>query len=223
MKQNNVWDTALNTIFQVAGLPDLSAAGQTSKLRQASKLRLRKLLPKPSPYRARAWATATLISHQALWCSRSLATHKRNKFLSHRWWNTCHTLISRLAREMDTQHLALRDVWGTRTPEFQRSNRLNASRSAPRVTRLWKLSTSNRRRRLSRKTLATHLFKHLALIVGYAEAGSMPITPPSGSLPRERRRSDTAQCVPVSFDIVLAYLFQVFAATQKWRTSVARC
>ena len=49
----------------------------------------------------------------------------------------------------------------------------------------------------------------------------MPITLPSGSLPREVRGSDTAQYVPVTLDIVLAFLFRVFAAAQKLPTSVA--
>ena len=58
-------------------------------------------------------------------------------------------------------------------------------------------------------------------MVAYAAAGSMRITPPSGSLPRDVRGSDTAQHAPVPFDIVLASHFQVLAAAQKLPSFVA--
>ena len=94
------------------------------------------------------------------------------------------TLVSRLAREMEKLNLTLRDVWDTRTQEFQRmqsAERINVSTSGE--TPVDVVQNQPKDESVER-TVATYLSKHVTLMVAYAEAGSTPITPPTGSLPR---------------------------------------
>ena len=121
--------------------------------------------------------------------------HERHKILLPAVVDRCDTVVSSLAREMEKRHLTLRDVWDPRTQEFQRKQ--SAKRTKAKVSTLGdtsvKVLRNQPKNEFVEKTLATYLFKHLTLMVANAEAGSVPMTPPSGSLLREKRGSDTAQ------------------------------
>ena len=128
--------------------------------------------------------------------------YERNKIFHPSMVDPCDTMVSRLARELEKRHLTLRAVWDTRTQEFQRKQ----SAKRPKIGTSGDTSAQGvhdqPREEVVETTLAAYLFKHVTLTVAYGKAGSVPITPPSGSLPREVRGSDTAQYVPVPFDIV---------------------
>ena len=119
--------------------------------------------------------------------------HERHKILLPAVVDRCDTVVSRLAREMEKRHLTLRDVWDPRTQEFQSKQSAKRTKVSILGDTSVKVLRNQPKNEFVEKTLATYLFKHLTLMVANAEAGSMPMTPPSGSLLREKRGSDTAQ------------------------------
>ena len=161
-----VWDTAHSTIISQT----FRRLVKPAKCATPS-LRIRKLKPKPSP------ATSTLISRWTLLCSRSLAIRitSATSSSSQRWW----TFVT----------LGQRD--GDKTPGSQRRLGHSRKQSAKRV----KVGSSDDsfvdvvhnqpKEEVVDKTTATYLINHLTLTVAHAKAGSMPIMPQSGSLPRE--------------------------------------
>ena len=93
---------------------------------------------------------------------------------------------------MKKRHFTLRDAWDTQTHEFQHkksAKRTNVSTSGDTSVTVVR---NQPKEEFVEKTLVTYLFKHLTLMVEHAKDESMPITQPSGSLPREVRGSDTA-------------------------------
>ena len=180
------WGTDLSAIIQVAGLAHISAIGQASKLGQAI-IALEK---------AEAEIESSNIDFDQPQDSVVLSKlgdsyYERYKFLLPAVVDPCDTLVSRLAREMETRHLALTNVWGTRTQEFQREQSAKREKLSPSGDTFVEVVHNQPKEEVVEKTIATYVFKDLTLMVAYAEAGSMSTTPPSGSLPREVRGSDT--------------------------------
>ena len=168
---------------------DLSAVGQASKLRQAS-IALRKAEAETGSMQYKGVGGIDLdqpldsVVHSKLGDSH----YERCKLLLPAVVDPCDTLVSLLPRE--TRHLTLRDVWGTRTQEFQRKQFAERTRISPSGDTFVEVVHSQPKEGLVEKTLATYLFKRITLTIANAEAGSVPITPPSGSLPRRVGGSD---------------------------------
>ena len=131
-------DPTIKTIVQAAGLVDLSAVGQVSKLRQAIITLKKAAAEAESLLRKGADEDDLDQPLDSVVLSKLVDSYyERYKILLPAVVHPCDTSVSRLARDMEERHLTLRDVWDTRTQDSSASNRLNAPRTVLRVTRRW--------------------------------------------------------------------------------------